>query len=159
MTFDNLLEKSTHYKGKVEVVFDPKKHSYTINGKRTAGVTTALSIIDKSRFLIWWAVGKMYEYLENKWDINADYDEISKKAVLDMAKNAHTRHAKEAIDIGDLVHKFVESFIKAKLAKKESPALPKNEIAKRACEKFISWVDKHKVEFLFSEKKLAYWGS
>jgi len=160
MAIDNNIEKSLHYNKTVELLFNAKKHSYAyrpVNDKNdfksVDGTTTPLSIISKPA-IIWWAVERALEHIDKQWDINGDYDEITKAQILDEAKYAHRRSLKTASDTGTLTHSFIEKFIKSQIAKTEMPPLPKNEEAKMASQVFIDWAAKYKVRFLFSERKV-----
>ncbi len=150
---DPPIEITKHYKDTVELLFNKKEHSYTANGELVDGTTTPLGIISKPGIL-YWAVDKTIEFLDKGWDINGDYDEITKADLLSEARFAHRRSLKTAANTGSLVHLWIERFIKATLAGEKIPPLPKNEVARNSCKLFYAWYKKHNVKFIFSEKKI-----
>lgn len=154
------LEKSLHYNNSIELLFNAKKHTYAYRPvtdlndlKSVAGVTTPLSIIAKPA-LIWWAIDQTLKHIDKQWDINGEYDEITKSQILDEAKYAHRRSLKTAADTGTLTHSWIEKYIKSKIAGTEVPDKPKNIEAKQASQVFEDWAVKYKVKFLFSERKV-----
>lgn len=159
-TTDAPLEKSLHYNNTIELLFNAKKHTYAyrpVNDlndfKSVNGTTTPLSIISKPA-LIWWAIDQTLKHVDRQWDINGDYDEITKSQILDEAKYAHRRSLKTAADTGTLTHGWIEKFIKAKIAGEEIPPKPKNIEAQQACGVFEAWAVKYNVKFFFSERKV-----
>src|SRR3990167_8597950 len=150
---NSTIEVTKHYKDTVELVFNKKEHSYVANGEPVDGTTTPLGIIAK-KGLIYWAVDRTIEFLDKGWDINGDYDEISKADLLDQARFAHRRSLKSAADLGTLVHLWIEKFLKSQLSGEKIPPLPKNEIAKRSCKLFYGYYKKNEAKVLFSEKRV-----
>jgi len=141
------------YKGEVELKFDPVSHRYTVNGVQKYGVTGILNIIGKP-WLMYWAVNKTLEYIEDNWDIRKSYDEIQKDEMLANAKKNHRRFAGDAAQIGTKVHEWIEMYINGQLGKgKESP-MPKNENILLAVNNFLKWVSENDIEWHDSERKV-----
>ncbi len=153
------------YNGTIDLEFDPGKHIYTAicEGKRVQayGVTSCLQIINKPA-LMYWAVNKAIEHLENNWDINGDYDEVQKKNILEEAKKAHRTKSQEAADVGTMFHKWAEQYIKATIESyygewtkgSDFPEKPKNKELRSAVDSFLKWESQNKVEWIEAEKKL-----
>ena len=141
------------YKGKVEIKFFEDSHIYFIrkkvkndwtDWKRNTGTTTYISIKDKSRPLIIWAVGLMKDFLLNLKEITPE--DIETGAI------QHTIRKEAAATKGDLAHKWIESYIKAKKGKGEFPEMPEDEDVLIAVNGFMDWIKKHHVSFVDTEK-------
>lgn len=145
-----MAEKVRHllYNDTVELVFDPAKHLYTVDGNKVDGTTGALSVIAKPA-LLYWAVNKTIEHLTRCFQPGESYDEIQLKTFFENAKMAHRKKATEAADIGSLVHDWISDHVKQK-----NPRLPTNRFARNAVETFIKWEADHHVMFLESERAL-----
>ena len=115
MIKNNIVETFKLYKDTIELKFDHKKHRYAIDGEAVDGVTTCLGIIAKPA-LLFWAVNKTIDHINDHWDLESPWDEVSKSSLLDEAKYAHRRRAREAADIGTVTHVWIDKFIKSKLA-------------------------------------------
>jgi hypothetical protein len=140
------------YDGSIELDFDEARHRFTINGKPIISVTRATGVIDKSRPLIYWAVGLTKGYLMENLKILIDDtkgDKIS--ALIEEAVKQHSIKKQEAGDIGTQVHNWVEMFIKAK-SKKDYPEIPKEPQIFNGVTAFLKWVDEYEVKFVSSEK-------
>jgi hypothetical protein len=143
------------YGGKVLLEFDEIRHQFTIDGERILGVTSCTGMIDKSRPLIYWAVGLTKSYLVDNIDTLSkltDPEQIN--ALIEEAGKQHQIKKEQAATIGSQVHKWVEQFIKAKV-KKEVPELPdqkKDPQVFNGVLAFMKWADEHQVKFLSSER-------
>jgi hypothetical protein len=136
------------YKNKVILEFDSEKHVYTVGGKKVEGVTGVTGIIAKPA-LIYWAVNQTIGFLQKTLKAGVGYDEIELGQLLEQAKFAHRKRTTEAADIGTLVHKAIEDYIKTG---KITPLVhPK---AKECFAQFVKWAKDNKVEFLESERKV-----
>lgn len=134
------------YNGEIEMVFDDLVHRYSINGKKIKSVTGILGVISKP-YLIPWAAKVTVEKMSELFKPGTPYDEIEIKQMLDTSKRAHFAIKTTAADIGTLVHKYLEQYIKG-----EKPEELVHEQARKATERFINWVEKNKVKFLLSEQ-------
>lgn len=129
------------YKKTIEVKFFPDSHIYYVAGKRASGVTSQISIIDKSRALIGWALDCSADYLRGF---------VNKKLTEEMIDEAIKQHEikkGEAAGIGTMAHEWMEAFVKG-----ENPAMPEHPNAAQAVSGFLEWVERNKVKFLESEK-------
>lgn len=128
--------------------FKESNHSYTLDGKRLTGVTTILGVIAKPA-LIGWAAKMAVEHIQQgilDTEPGKILDALPK--LLEEAKTAHARKRDKAGEAGTSIHKWIEMFIKG------ITNLPEDPIAKAQAEQFIEWVDKNKVKFLESEKRM-----
>jgi len=140
------------YDGSILLDFDEAKHRFTVDGKPIISVTNVTSVIDKSRPLIFWAVGLARDFLmQNLEDLIADTKGDKIAAIIEEASKQHSIKKKEAADIGTQVHAWVEAFIKAK-SKKEWPEIPKDPQVCNGVTAFLKWVDEYEVKFVSSEK-------
>lgn len=141
------------YDGTIELCFDETRHRFTINGNPVfPSVTGATSIIDKSRPLIFWAVGLFRDFLmQNLKDLIDDTKGDRISALIEEASKQHTIKKEKAADVGIQVHDWVEKFIKAK-SKKEWPEIPKDPQVFNGITAFLKWVEEYEVKFISSEK-------
>jgi hypothetical protein len=142
------------YKGKVELDFDESRHVFSVGGEPVPSVTACTSVIDKSRPLVFWAVGLARDFLKANLDkLAADTDGEKILALIEEASRQHQVVKEEAAAAGTEAHKWAEKFIKAK-TKNEWPALPKDPAVYNAVSAFLKWVNEHKVRFVSSERKV-----
>lgn len=142
------------YDGTIELDFNETRHIFTVNGKSVISVTGATSIIDKSRPLIYWAVGLAKDFLMvNLKTMIEDTkgDQIS--ALIEEAVKQHSIRKQQAGDIGTQVHNWAEAFIKAK-TKKDYPEIPKDPKVYNGVSAFLKWVDEYDVKFISSERQV-----
>ena len=144
-----ILQKKL-YNDKVIVNFYPNSHFYKINNERKISVTAITGIIDKSRPLIYWAVGLMRDYLNEQ----LENGEIINSAFILEGSKQHTKFLKKAGDLGTQVHDWCEQFAKAKMNKTELPKIdktfPKEVIL--GINAFLDWYNKNKVKFIEIER-------
>ena len=136
------------YNGEVELIFDPTKHLYTVNGERVTGVTGAIGAIAKPA-LTYWAAKCAVEHLASRWQPGVGYDEIQIQEMLDGAKIAHVQFKESAGNKGKMIHEWIEAFIKG-----QNPPSPINKELLKATEAFVQWTQEHKVKFILSEQKI-----
>jgi hypothetical protein len=141
------------YKDTIELCFDEARHRFTVNGNPVfPSVTGATGVIDKSRPLIYWAVGLTKDFLMGNLQALIDDTKGDKiAAIIDEAVKQHSIKKKEAADVGTQVHAWVEAFIKAK-SKKDWPEIPKDPQVFNGISAFLKWVDEYEVKFISSEK-------
>lgn len=143
-----MIIKTKLYDGNVELFFENFKHLYTFNGKKVTSVTQALSVINKPA-LVAWAANSAIDYVSTQISPGKSYDELELQAIFEAGRKSHYNKKTEAGNIGTFVHKWVEDYIKG-----TPQGMPVNEDLKEAVEKFLGWVDKHKVTFLKSEQQV-----
>lgn len=142
------------YKGEIELDFDEARHRFTVDGKYIISVTGVTSVIDKSRPLIYWAVGLFKDYLmQNLKDLIEDNKGDKISALIEEAAKQHSIKKQAAADIGTQVHAWVEAFIKAK-SKKDWPEIPKDPQVFNGVSAFLKWVEEYEVEFKSSERHI-----
>lgn len=129
----------TLYRGRVKGKFFPGSHRYYVNNKPQTGVTTYISIVDKSRALVTWATELFRDHLLGLKNITED--DIYAGCVL------HEERKQEAADIGTEAHKWIEAYVKG-----ENPEMPERKGAQIAVTAFLEWVSLNKVKFLSSER-------
>lgn len=139
-----------------DVVFDEAEHTYTrkSDGYLLTGVTTILEVRAKD-WLKWWPVKLMYQTLLPRLkDVQGISEQEWDEVLLD-AKKAHTKKSKEAKDLGQKVHDWIEGYIKAKLGSKALPTPPDEEKIANAVNQFLAWEKEHKIQWLKSELIVA----
>lgn len=142
------------YDGSIELDFDEIKHRFTVNGKSIISVTGVTSVIDKSRPLIYWAVGLAKGFLmENLQTLIDDTKGDKIAAIIEEAAKQHSIRKQQAADVGTQVHAWVEAFIKAK-SKKDWPEIPKDPQVFNGITAFLKWVDEYDVKFISSERHI-----
>lgn len=150
-----IIQKVKLYNG--EVIVEKKEgrfgHEYYVNGKRTTGCTTFLSIKDKSRPLIYWAVGLARDYLLERCPQGIQPEDVLKACKL------HAEEKVRTANIGTAIHDWIEQYIKGK-----KPEMPDDDNVVRGVHSFLEWKDQHKVKFKSTEKiiysrKYDYCGS
>ncbi|OQB18185.1 MAG: PD-(D/E)XK nuclease superfamily protein [Parcubacteria group bacterium ADurb.Bin192] len=145
------------YNGTVNITFYPNSHKYKLEGEKTylVSVTSATGMIDKSRFLIPWAVGlagtHLWEFLEK---VNGPYTKEQLYPVIEEALQQHTIKKEEAADIGSMVHAYAETFAEAMLSGVEAPKLPEDADDKvyAGIQAFLDWYTAHHVKFHATER-------
>lgn len=140
------------YKKEIDLEFDENRHRFSINGKPIISVTNVTSVIDKSRPLIFWAVGLAKDYLMQNLESLIEDNKGDKIAMLiEEAAQQHSIKKQKAADTGTQVHAWVEAFIKAK-TKKDWPEIPRDPQVFNGVNAFLKWVDEYEVKFVSSEK-------
>lgn len=146
-----MIIKNKLYNGEIEVTFNSGLHRYTIDGEIIPSVTTILGVLDKPA-LVPWAANMAVDHVRDFLEVGKSYDELELSRMLLEARNAHRKKKTEAADIGSHVHKWVERYINAQIRKEDIPPAPVNDIIREATERFVAWVEEHKVRFLASEQ-------
>ena len=123
---------------------------------RPPSVTGITGIVDKSRFLIPWALRLAEEEavaetqrLEDEGEL---LDALMVKNVIERATKASDRAKRSAANLGTAVHDWVEKHINAIVAEEPDPAKPRNKKVRRGVEAFLRWEDAHDVEYLHTER-------
>lgn len=152
------------YGGKVSVTFFPESHRYKLAGRSDylISATAATGIVDKSRFLIDWAVKltrtHLLQHLENN---TGPFTLAELWPVIEEACVQHSLKKQAAATIGDQVHQFAEDFAKAKIS--SALMLPdpaqyllgdeeQDEKIMNGINAFIDWYTTHDVQFLYAER-------
>lgn len=135
--------------------FDPKTHSYLIDGKPATGVTTVISVLAKPA-LIGWAAKMAAEHvrlgieaLPAELDWNDDSFAETLNRLIEESKSAHTKKKEAAGTHGTDAHALVELYVNS--------CINKWDIAADLVEKikpFVEWAEANVDHFLFSERKM-----
>lgn len=156
------METFKIYGGQVTLNYDDGKHRYTVTDPEMGmenqwvpGCTTITGIINKPA-LMGWAVKMAGQHLEEHLKPGVAYDEVQIKDLILGAKRAHTAKKDKAADIGTMIHKWIEQYVKAEMGLEghERPENPINEKMQSAIVAFMDWRTKHKVTFTHSETKV-----
>ena len=144
-----MIEKYKLYGGKIELLFNPEKHIYTVGDKIVDGVTSVIQIVDKSGPLMWWAVNQAIEYLKNNLKPGKELDEIEIGQLLEEAARQHRTSKNRAASIGDLTHSYIEKALKG-----QKPKLPINQKVRNGIKAFAKWAKQNKLKPKISERKV-----
>lgn len=141
--------------------FDPKKHVYTLDGKRMTGVTTVLGVINKPA-LVGWAANMAVDYIKEKGTrfdnpieqgeqdpIDGAYWQVY-EGHLEQARKAHIRTRDNRASEGSDIHSLVEGWIKERIGGYVT------DTDYSAIERFTRWAEANKVQFLESEKVMYH---
>lgn len=146
----NTIEKKL-YGGKVEIVFYPDSHRYRLKGEKKylIGVTSASGIVDKSRFLIPWAVGLAIGYTKKFLEEHGVKSVEEMFLVLNEAARQHEIKKEEAADIGSQVHDWVERFTTYKELGGEAPPITEDmdERVVNGINGFLDWYNASQVVY------------
>lgn len=144
------------YGGKVIIDFYDKfvtrGHAYThvyINrktGEWPLSVTSATSMIDKSRPLIIWAANLCKEFLLAKISKKTGTGEFTEEIIVE-AVSQHQVKKEEGANIGDQVHKWIEAW-----AIGSNPEMPTDPMVLNAVSGFLKWFKEHDIEILANEQ-------
>lgn len=143
------------YNGKEVIDFYEGQHKYTKHGSSEwlTSVTAVTGLIDKSQFLIPWAVnlfkGSLLDQIDDLCKLN---DSVQISEIIEIASKQHDIKKKEAADIGTQIHEWCEEYIKAKVKDRKNIELPTDEKVLNGVTAFLRWIKKYKVEFISSEQ-------
>jgi hypothetical protein len=127
------------YKG-ITLEFDEVRHRFFANGRPVLGVTSATGMIDKSRPLIYWAVGLSKNYLLEK--LYSGQPILEEDIVL--ASKLHQTVKEDAATRGKAVHQWAEDFIKGK-----NPRITtQDEQVRNGIQAFLKWVKETDIKFI-----------
>ena len=134
--------------------FNPKGHSYELDGKKMTGVTTVLGVLAKPA-LIGWAANMTASWIrENCTRDDSGIWEVSEDSLLEAVK-AHTKKKEAAGEKGTDLHSQVEGFIKSCLELNHGD--PHNmgwPVEEKMLGEFVEWAVVNNIKFLASEKQV-----
>jgi hypothetical protein len=157
-----MAEKITKslYGGEVLIDFYPDSHRYKLQGRKDylISVTTCTGVIDKSRFLIPWAVGLTGTFLRQYFE-NAKVNQFTSEELLPVIEEALKQHQvkkEEAASIGTLVHDWAEKFGVATVQGLDLPEIPEeaDEKVHAGINAFLDWFNSHEIKFVDAERLL-----
>ena len=148
-----MTKRITHelYDGEVNLDFLPDSHQYKIGKAKKRSVTGIIRIIDKPA-LKQWASNMACESVRDsltQWATGTPQDSLD--AILERAKYAHSKRAKDAQDIGIEGHAVLEDCVNADIANIPWPD-PAYRVLENAVNQFASWADDLTVKFLAAER-------
>lgn len=141
------VQESSLYKGKVKIRFFPDSHIYMVDGKRKTGVTTYISILDKSRALMSWKGQRVADFLLS----NLKKGKITEEIIC-AASYIDEIEKEEAAVLGSEIHDWCEKYINATLGKGSMPEMPEKKEVQVGVNAFLDWAKEHEVKFLSSER-------
>lgn len=146
------------YGGDVRITFYPDSHRYRMEGERSCLISTtaATGIIDKSRPLIFWAIGLANEFLVD-YVAGSPSGRFTAEELLPVIDEAMKRHSvvkEKAASNGSMVHDWAERFAAAKIAGEDIPPVPEKcpEEVANGIIAFLDWFNGHDIEFLEAER-------
>ena len=141
------------YQGEIELVFDERKHVYSVADKNVESVTGILKIVDKSGPLMWWAVGQAIDHIDRYCRDNdytdAAFDEVSWKTMLHDAQRAYMGQSGKAATVGTLVHDWIQRWFEGSI-----PQMPRNPQMQASIESFLEWARDNEVTAINTEFKV-----
>jgi hypothetical protein len=166
--FGGITESYWFYNHTIELRYDVKNHVYllvTPDGQLEVqdGVTNICHIMDKSMVLIPWSCKMMQQKLMltvPTVDGTVILPRTEFEKLVAEAKSAHKEKLDDASNIGNIAHNWIETYIKAVLAKDDGMIeqilnnMPAEERAKNACIAALDWMHSHNVRWLCTERKV-----
>ena len=172
--FSGLTEEYRFYDGKVTLRYEVEKHRYLLLNsdgtlEEVPSVTQICHILDKSAALVPWSARQMQiKLLKTCAPFKSQlpegpgyiFPEKDFTQWIEEGKSAHKEQLEEAGDIGHTAHAWIEQLIKAILAGNESrklellAKLPENEKAANCCGAALSWMERHSVRWISTERKI-----
>jgi hypothetical protein len=135
------------YDGKVIIFFEEKDwggnkiHVYTkVDGVKPMSVTKVTGTIDKSNFLIPWAIRLMGQYLK-------ELKQVITHTEIDLATKEWRKAKEEAADVGTLAHDWIEQHIKGL-----NPEMPTHPSVMNCVSAYLKWEGDQKIKWLHNEK-------
>lgn len=136
-------------------IFNPKGHSYTLDGKKLTGVTTILGVIAKE--LTQWASNMAVDYVINNSEKAVNQVAfIVTEQTLEDARKAWITVRDKAGDSGKDIHSIVEGIVKRAIALDGhiSPVEAHEYADNPQVTNFINWATTSNIRFLESEKSV-----
>jgi len=141
---------TTLYDGQIDLKFEGKKHTYSVDGTPVPNTTKVLDSLSKPA-LVPWAAKETAAYWENLITPGQPFqcDEVELAEHVKASKAARFKRSGKALIIGGLVHDYAEAVAKGKPA-----AMPENEQAQRGCEAFNKWWHDHDIDVIAAERRI-----
>jgi len=158
-------ETRSLYNGDVNIDFFPDSHRYKKVGEKTylISVTACTGLIDKSRFLIPWAVGLCGSFLREYLEKSENFCREELLPIVDEALRQHTIKKDDAADIGKRIHEYCELFALAQINGNDLPDFPPVLDTDKQLEDgsypienginaFLEWFNDNDIKFLEAER-------
>lgn len=151
-----------------ELVFDAKRHVYTLDGRRMYGVTSVLNVISKPALIQWsanLAAAKAFTFMANNelaMEISK-YEKIDTKIAksigekfpeYEQARTAHNASRDNAASLGTDIHGIIESIVKTAIADFGGYMYLDVHLEPQV-QQFVNWAREENIKFLMSEQKLC----
>ena len=142
-------------KSEVDLVFDEKDHKYKVGDDIIPSVTKIIDNIVPV-YLTKWAANEGAAWFKRNaqrgWNLN---DEEDVEKIVKGIANAHIVISKTALDIGRVVHGYIEEVIEWSLGElNEMPEMPEDEAAVNSIQAFGKWVRENDVEWVATEERI-----
>ena len=142
------------YDGEVELLFNDKRHLYSVDGVIVPSVTRIIGIINKPA-LIPWAVKETVTELATKWQPGLAYTQGQIDAILHESKSARFRTSKAALNIGSDAHDWLERYVKAQILFTATPEMPENPPVLAAVQSYLDWEKTRQyIKYIHSERRV-----
>ena len=139
----------------VDLVFDEKDHKYKVADDIIPSVTKVIDNIVPV-YLTKWAANEGAAWFKRNaqrgWNLN---DEEDVEKIVQGIANAHIVISRTALDIGKVVHGYIEEAIEWSLGElSDMPEMPENEAAVNSIQAFGEWVRENDVEWVATEERI-----
>jgi hypothetical protein len=135
------------------IVFDGKKHLYTLNDEVCAGISSVADYAPKD-YLKFWAAKLVSDFLSDKLDLIKTLSPEQWVELLLEAKNQHAKKSKDALDIGTKVHEWIEKYINLRSTGAKIKFLIEDDV-KNPIEQFLEFEKRHDIQWILNEKIVA----
>lgn len=136
------MQEIANKKPKWKIFFDEENHKFIDSKSRPIqSVTEIIGVIDKSDFLVPWAVKMTIDYLDKNWDF------LDKDRLLEEAKKEHYLVKRRAGAEGTEAHEWISGFVGGVVNE-----LPENDNVVNAIQAFLKWRNKENITSIASEK-------
>jgi len=139
----------------VNLVFDEKDHKYKVGEDIIPSVTKVIDNIVPV-YLTKWAANEGAAWFKRNaqrgWNLN---DEEDVEKIVQGIANAHIVISKTALNIGKVVHGYIEEVIEWSLGElSDMPEMPEDEAAVNSIQAFGKWVRENDVEWVATEERI-----
>ena len=142
-------------RSEIDLVFDEKDHKYKVGDDIIPSVTKIIDNIVPV-YLTKWAANEGAAWFKRNaqrgWNLN---DEEDVEKIVRGIANAHIVISKTALDIGKVVHGYIEEVIEWSLGElSDMPEMPEDEAAVNSIQAFGKWVRENDVEWVATEERI-----
>ena len=139
----------------VNLVFDENDHKYKVGDDIIPSVTKIIDNIVPV-YLTKWAANEGAAWFKRNaqrgWNLN---DEEDVEKIVKGIANAHIVISKTALNIGRVVHGYIEEVIEWSLGElSDMPEMPEDEAAVNSIQAFGKWVRENDVEWVATEERI-----
>ena len=156
------------YDGEHLLEFEPSAHEYYLDGLLIPSVTGILDIKSKPA-LRYWAINETLKCIEKTIKPGKAYSKQQIDELLKLAKRASDRVSQKALDVGSMVHDWIEQYIKFCIEHDTPPEITEpedfeipgvmflryNNESRSSINAFIEWTKSHDVKFIGTEEKIV----